>query len=344
MDDDRERLRHLPVTTDSAEARHHFEVGRMMAFQYQQQRARRSLDEAIAADPGFVLAYLHRGGMSNGDEREPYFEQARANMERVTADEGRMVDAFHAFLWDQRVPDAVAIFTELADRYEDDPYLPTYLGLRYLHNLGRPDLAREQFERALSRDPGFAPGHLWLGQVALREDDLGEAERRFGRYLDLAPREPRAHDSLGILRQRQGRYDEAEASFNEALALEPDFTESREHLVGVAIQRSLHRLEEAVVDGDAAAIGDTYAAATRVSLPGSPPLEGAEAVSRYWTESPKRLTLETTEVFLGDDDDVATEVGRYRLGEDLRATGAHITIWAMTAKGWRIYRSVWTPD
>jgi Tfp pilus assembly protein PilF len=175
MADTHEQLRHLPVTTDSAEARRHFEVGRMMAFQYQQGRARRSLDAAIAADPGFVLAYLHRGGMSNNDERGPYFEQARAHRDRVTADEGRMIDAFHAFLWDQRVADAVAIFTELADRYPDDPYLPTYLGLRYLHNLGRPDRAREQFERALRRDPAFAPGYLWLGQVALREGDLDEA-------------------------------------------------------------------------------------------------------------------------------------------------------------------------
>jgi tetratricopeptide (TPR) repeat protein len=344
MADTHEQLRHLPVTTDSAEARRHFEVGRMMAFQYQQGRARRSLDAAIAADPGFVLAYLHRGGMSNNDERGPYFEQARAHRDRVTADEGRMIDAFHAFLWDQRVADAVAIFTELADRYPDDPYLPTYLGLRYLHNLGRPDRAREQFERALRRDPAFAPGYLWLGQVALREGDLDEAERRLARYLELAPQEPRAHDSLGLLRQRQGRHEEAEASFAEALDLEPDFSESREHLAGVAIERSLRRLEKAVEDGDGAAIEDTYAAAARVSLPGSPPLAGSEAVSRHWAGSPMRLTLETAELYLGVDGDMATEVGRYTLGEEPQATGAHITIWAMTVRGWRIYRSLWTSD
>jgi tetratricopeptide (TPR) repeat protein len=316
----------------------------MMAFQYQQTRARRSLDAAIDADPGFVLAYLHRGGMSNADERGRYFEQARANRDRVTPDEGRMVDAFHAFLWDQRVPDAVAIFTELADRYRDDPYLPTYLGLRYLHNLGRVDSAREQFERAARRDPGFAPAHLWLGQVALREGDLDEAEHHFGRYLDLAPQEPRAHDCLGILRQRQGRYDEAEETFAAALALEPDFSDSREHLAGLAIERSQRRLEEAIEAGDAAAIEHSYTAATRVSLPDGPMLEGSEAVARHWAGSPAGLTLETTEIFLGVDGDMATEVGRFRLGADPVAAGTHITVWAMTAKGWRIHRTVWAQD
>lgn len=334
----------LPVTSDSEEALRYFKAGRMMAFQYQPSRAIPLLDAAIAADPGFVLAHLHRGGMSPNGERGPFFEQARIHRDRVTADENLMIDAFHAFLWDRRFQEAISIFAELADRYEGDPYLPTYLGLRYWNNLGRPDLAREQFERAHRRDPGWAPAYLWLGQAALREGDLDQAEKRFGQYFDLAPNEPRAHDCRGLLQLRQGRHTEAEDSFEKALALDPDFSDSRKHLVAMAIERKLLDLEEAVATGDANAIEDKYHPVARVSLPDSTRLEGPGPVSEFWTRAPTRLKLETTELYLGLDRDVVTELGSYQLGDGPDSTGTHMTVWVMTVTGWRIYRSVWTSD
>jgi tetratricopeptide (TPR) repeat protein len=332
---------HLPITTNSDEAMRHFLAGRMMAFQYQSSRATQQLDAAIAADPGFVLAYLHRGGMSPNGERGIYFEQARAHRHRVTPDEGLMIDAFHAFLWDRRFEDAVSIFTDLAGRHGSDPYLPGYLGLRYLHNLGRPDLAREQFERAQRRDPEWAPAYLWLGQVALRSGDVAQAEEHFRRYLDLAPDEPRAHDSMGLLRLRQGREEDAELYFARALALDPDFPDSREHLVGLDIREKLRGLEQAVAEGNETVIRHTYHPMARVSLPDRSPLDGCDAISEFWTAETRTLTLEPAELHLGLDRDFATEVGRYRLGDGRDSTGEHITTWLRTVSGWRIYRSVW---
>jgi tetratricopeptide (TPR) repeat protein len=333
---------YLPVTTDSDDAMRHFLAGRMMAFHYQSSRATRHLDAAIAADPGFVLAYLHRGGMSPNGERGTYFEQARAHRNRVTPDEGLMIDAFHAFLWDRRIEDAVTIFTDLAGRYEKDPYLPGYLGLRYLHNLGRPDLAKEQFERALQRDPGWSPAHLWLGHVALRSGDLDQAEEHLGRYLDLAPDEPRAHDSMGMLRLRQGREEDAEHSLERALALDPEFPDSREHLVGLEIRGRLRGLEQAVAQGNETAIRDIYHTMAGLSLPDRGNLEGSDAIAEFWTAEPRTLTLEPEELHLGLDPDLVTEVGRYRLGDATGSTGEHITLWLRTVTGWRVYRSVWT--
>lgn len=76
----------LPVTTASGDARRRFEAGRHAAFHYQPTQAREYVDAAIAADPAFVLAYLHRGGMSVPSERGEYFDLARANRDRVTED------------------------------------------------------------------------------------------------------------------------------------------------------------------------------------------------------------------------------------------------------------------
>lgn len=109
-----------------------------------------------------------------------------------------MVDAFYTFLWDGNVEDAIVIFSDLADCYGDDPYLPTYVGLRYLRNLGDLDRAKEQFERAARRDPSFSQAHHWLGQVALEQGDYEAAAEALMRYARMAPDQPRPYDSLGL--------------------------------------------------------------------------------------------------------------------------------------------------
>jgi tetratricopeptide (TPR) repeat protein len=339
----------LPVTTTSDEARRRFLAGRHDAFHYQARRAQAHLDAAIAADPHFVLAYLHRGGMSTPEERGAYFEQARAHRTRVSEDEGRMVDAFHAFLWDGRVEDAVSIFAELAARYPDDPYLPTYLGLRYLHNLGRLEAANEQFERASRRDPTFSQARMWLGQVALREGDHRRAEEEFRVYAEMAPDQPRPYDCLGLVYLRRGLLDEAEARFRDALERDPDFVESRQHLVWVLVERSRRDLEDVLRRGDFDAVPRLYTTATRMTPPGGGLLSGPAEVAAYWERALDQGTgveLETAELYLGVEGDVATDVGRYRIvtGERVTDAGTAITVWAMTVEGWKVHRSVWASE
>lgn len=349
MSHQRSASRMLPVTTSSDEARRHFIAGRHAAFHYQPSQAQAHLDAAVAADPHFVLAYLHRGGMSKPDERGPFFEQARAHRERVTEDEGRMVDAFHAFLWEGRVEDAVSIFSDLADRYSDDPYLPTYLGLRYLHNLGQLDSAKAQFERAHRRDPTFSQAHLWLGQLALREGDHSRAEEEFGIYMEMAPDQPRPYDCLGLLCLRRGLLDEAEARFREALDRDPGFDESRQHLARVRVERSRRNLEEMLRQRHFDAVPRLYTTGTRVTTPEGRLLSGPAEVAAFWArtlDQSSSVDLETAELYLGVKGDFATEVASYRIvsGDGVTDAGTAMTVWAMTVEGWKVHRSVWVSD
>ncbi len=339
----------LPVTTTSEDARRRFEDGRHAAFHYQSTQAKEHLDAAIAADPNFVLAYLHRGGMSLPSERGEYFDLARSNRDRVTEDEGRMVDAFHAFLWDGRVEDAVVIFSDLADRYGDDPYLPTYLGLRYLHNLGDHNRAKEQFERAILRDSSFSQAHHWLGQAALGQGEYEVAAEAFLRYARMAPDQPRPYDSLGILYLHQGLLNEAEEQFEAALERDPDFADSRENLSRVQVERSRRRLEDAVRSRDINAISKLFTGAAQVTLPGASILAGSTAIASYWegTFSGNGIDTHTAELHLGIEGDLATEVGRYRIvatADETIDAGQYMTVWALTAEGWKIHRSIWTSD
>lgn len=341
----------LPVTTTSEEAREHFLLGRDAAHHYQFAEAREHLDQAIAADPSFVLAHLHRGGSAaHLSELQDYLGRAEANRDRASAGEQQMIDAFRAFLLERDYDQAIEIFSELSSEYKDDPYLPAYLGFRYYRNLKRYDEAAEQFRRALERDPSFVQAYNWLGYIAMDQEDHATAEEYFQRYVQLAPDEPRPHNSLGVLRLRQGKYEEAARQFEQAFAVDQRFTESRDNLVRVRIEQANERFEQAFGRQDAAAMAALYTASGQLLPVGSGVIEGTQAIERFWQgvfdAGLTRAELETVEVFAGADGDTATEVGRYRLaeGEQEADAGKYVVVWLRTPEGWRLHRDIWTTD
>lgn len=221
----------LPITTTSEHARTHFERGRTAAHDYRFALARDEFEAALALDPRFVLALLHRGGSdAEPTETRGFIEAAEVNRSHASEAEGRMIDAFRAFLIDGEYDLAVEIFQELSAAYPADPYLRSYLGLRLYRNLQRFDEAAAQFREALARDPEFVQAYHWLGRIALEQDDVATAEAMFELHATLAQGEPRPHDSLGLLYLRQGRFDEAVRAFERALACDPRFDESRGNL------------------------------------------------------------------------------------------------------------------
>ena len=81
------------------------------------------------------------------------------------------------------------------------------------------------FERKLEFDSGFtvAPlteGHAqaYLGDLLLHLNRLSDADTRLQQALALDAKQPMALASLGILRARQGRFDEARKMLQEAVA------------------------------------------------------------------------------------------------------------------------------
>ena len=341
----------LPVTAASEEAREHFELGRKAAHHYQFAEAREHLDAAIAADPSFVLALLHRGGSAaHLSELQEYLNRAGSNQDRASEGEQQMIDAFRAFLLEDDYDRAIEIFSKLSAEYPDDPYLPSYLGLRYYRNLKRYDEAAEQFRRALERDPSFVQAYNWLGYIAMDQGDHATAEETFKRYIRLAPDQPRPYNSLGVLYLRQGHYEEAAGQFEQAFARDPRFTESRDNLVRARIAQANERFEETFGRQDAAAMAALYTEDGQLLPAGSGIVEGTAAIGRYWQgvfdAGLTGAELETLDVFAGADGETATEVGRYRLtgaGHDADV-GKFVVIWQRTPEGWKLHRDIWTTD
>jgi tetratricopeptide (TPR) repeat protein len=95
------------------------------------------------------------------------------------------------------------------------------------YRLGRIQAAREQFNRALSVDPGDLESQTGLGYCALREGDLAGSEQRFTEVLSRRPEDPAAIEGLAYVKYRQGDSAQARALFSRALALNPGNDETR---------------------------------------------------------------------------------------------------------------------
>jgi Tfp pilus assembly protein PilF len=81
-----------------------------------------------------------------------------------------------------------------------------------------PDALRE-YEAALAVDGRFAEAHRGKGLVLdLAFGRTDEAERAYRRALELRPEYPEVHNDLGQLLARTGRFDEAIAELDAALA------------------------------------------------------------------------------------------------------------------------------
>ena len=91
------------------------------------------------------------------------------------------------------------------------------------------DASRRMFDRALARDPDYAPA--WAGlatvHVCLYEwfdagsVSLTRAEHASRRSLELAPQLAEAHVALGMVRSQTRRHEEAMREFDEAVRINP---------------------------------------------------------------------------------------------------------------------------
>ena len=125
---------------------------------------------------------------------------------------------------------AVATFQDALDI--EPTYAAAYSGMGDAYaQLGyagvlRPDdafpKAKKAAERALELDSTIAEPHATLGYVAMYHGwDWSAAEREYRRAIAINPSYPTAHESYGLFLAAMGRYDEAQAEEQRALALDP---------------------------------------------------------------------------------------------------------------------------
>jgi uncharacterized protein (TIGR02246 family) len=112
-------------------------------------------------------------------------------------------------------------------------------------------------------------------------------------------------------------------------------------------------MQAAVAAKDAAKAASFYADGGMVLPPGSPTVEGREALVAFWTkffEIPGlKLTWELSQIKVSQSGDVAVTYGPYTMtsGEGANQTvdhGKSVVTWVMTDQGWRMYTDMFSSD
>lgn len=111
----------------------------------------------------------------------------------------------------------------------------------------RVDEALHQLDRALAELGPSATLYNRLGHLQLARQQLALAEAAFESALALAPDWPELHNNLGVIAFRQGRDEDARARFLRALELDPALRGVRENLERV--EERLRRLDPRAREG-----------------------------------------------------------------------------------------------
>ncbi len=101
--------------------------------------------------------------------------------------------------------------------------VPSWCNVANLYEtLGRSEEARELFEKAIERQPRFWMNHYWYGQFLYRAGNLKAAAVSLEKARELAPEEKGPVTLLGFYHFARGDLDEAEKEFGKALELSSD--------------------------------------------------------------------------------------------------------------------------
>lgn len=216
----------VPLTTTSDVARTAFLQGRDLAERLRGQEARAFFERAVGADPKLALAWL---GLANTQPN------AQAFFEKL----GRAVDLVDLVSLGERlqirgaeaggrgdVAAQVKLYEELVRLFPGDERALVLLGNAHF-GAQRYREAIDLYERAARIAPRFSQIYNQLGYSYRFLGEMEKAERAFKTYTEVLPDDPNPYDSYAELLLKLGRFDESIALYRKALAVRPDFVNSR---------------------------------------------------------------------------------------------------------------------
>jgi predicted Zn-dependent protease len=282
-----EKLAHLAPTVPEV----HANLGMAYYFQGRPDEALASFDRALKLKPKIPQVRIMAGicQAELGRNREAITVLAPAFRKPSDQEIGRLIGLHlqQAYSELKQHDNATATGEELLRRYPDDAEIifqvsrlyadrsyelmshlmrsdPDSAWVHYANaqvqdSLARYEVARQEYENVLKRQPAMPGVHYRLGRVILlgaprTPESLEEASRAFEEELAISPRHPDAEYELGEINREQSRYDLALDHFSRAVSQQPDFIEARIGLgrtllkVGQTAQAVPHLKEAARLD------------------------------------------------------------------------------------------------
>jgi class 3 adenylate cyclase/TolB-like protein/Flp pilus assembly protein TadD len=199
------------------------------------EKSRTYFELAIEQDPAYAMAYARLADVyskmpfnSNMPTTEAY-ANARAAAEKALELDDALAEA-HSALASVRIfadrdwPGAEREFQKAIALNPN--YAPAHA--EYGHKvlsaiMGRYDDALTELQRAQELDPLSVPVSTQTGWVYFHARRWDQSNAQFERTLELGSKSPQPHIGLGMTYAQMGRYEEAIAAFNEAVAVAGDF-------------------------------------------------------------------------------------------------------------------------
>ncbi len=246
---DQDRRALASLMTQNLEAYRAYSLGLEKAEAYHLEDAIALFEKAAALDPGFVMAHARIGYAYAVTDSElargrPYLERAFRLADKLTERDRRYIVAWYAIA-NSDYARAMRSYTELIAEYPNDG--ESYLRLA---NLLRGDSRHEEALELLRRANGIdaEDPKIYnalsgvLSEMGRHEDAIAMA----GRYVQLAPADANAFDSLGLAYQGAGQFDAAAENFTKALALNPEFDVAALHRA--TLEADMGRFKDGIRD------------------------------------------------------------------------------------------------
>ncbi|MCB1676335.1 MAG: PEP-CTERM system TPR-repeat protein PrsT, partial [Halioglobus sp.] len=156
-------------------------------------------------------------------------------LDRNPDDVGALNIMANALLRDGKTEEGLALLTRVAELQPDSPAAQVRLGAGLLMT-GRDDEAIEHMEMALTLDPEFQQADILLVMNQLRKQDFDGAIEAAKAFRRRNPGQVTPHNLLGKVYLASGRTEEARASFNKALELDPGDPAANHSLAAMAVE------------------------------------------------------------------------------------------------------------
>jgi tetratricopeptide (TPR) repeat protein len=248
----------LNIEPDNADA--YYTLGVIQYLQRQLDDAESSLSKAVLLRPGFVPA---RYALSSVYMAQKAYAKAVAEREIIVTMAPDIVDyqSDLAYAYDKagRLEEAVAAYRKALSS-NDDPETRTYLALVYVEKQDY-DAAITEYQLSIAKNPNFALAHSGLAQAYDLKGWWEEAEAAYRQALALENNAITRSQLAHVLNQ-QGRTNEAIVEYRQAISLDPGNLTVRMSLAGILSQSG--KLGEAIDEYRAALavkpeLGEAYA-------------------------------------------------------------------------------------
>ncbi len=220
------------LATGNIEAYREYQEGLLAERRFLFEQAEGSYRRAVELDPEFAIAWLRLGMLANvtGQEALLAFQNADSNKDKATERDRYMIEAMFAANFRRDIAAADSLLRELIEKFPEEKEARYQLGVFY-DATDRTEEGRAIMREAVRLDPYYAPGINHLAYMAGRAGDAEEADSLSLRYLEIESGQANPHDSRGEILEMIGRHEDAREAFRAALAIEPGFLASFDHLV-----------------------------------------------------------------------------------------------------------------